>query len=261
MKEKVWKFLPIVIGLVLGWLLFHPPEWLSTLGVVRYVVMAIFVFILFIAFVVMMVAGSLPANVRITPAPDIAVTDDLSALAKRYRDLGFSQAGRPLRVEIAPPATLLPFVHEQEQTYGTVYRTGTLPAKTSFDFVSILKDNRGGLTTTVLPQGAALPAGAGELRQVFPGATIEELFHHHCEAVAYLGTRGLPCKQVSADSFIQDIKAGIAYQRKTFFSSPFRNAIISIWRSVTKRVPHIGQIQHQHLAAQQIQALITGRHQ
>ena len=51
---------------------------------------------------------------------------------------GFVAAGPAYDVGVRPPAVLLPFVHEAELSYSTVFRTRTLPAKTVFDFVSIL---------------------------------------------------------------------------------------------------------------------------
>jgi hypothetical protein len=259
MKGTLAKFAPFVVGIALGWMLLAAPEWFSALGPLRYAVGVLLVAALLIGVVIVQILAALPAAVELTPLPG-AERADLRALADGYLALGFFQAGPPLSVGVAPPAVLLPFVHEQAYTYGTVFRTGTVPAKTSYDFVSILEGARGGgLTTGPEWRGATLPAGPGDLRQVFQGAGLETLFQRHKEGLDFLRTRGLRPKRVSAATFADDFRAAIAYQRRSFLSNPVVNATIAIWRSAVGRSPHMGPIGSQRGTATQIRRLLTGQ--
>jgi len=257
--EKVLKFLPIVVGLFLGWLLANPPEWLSFLGPGRYLVAAALVFVILLAFTAFQILANLPEDVALEPLTNYALEGPLRDLVQRYFALGFVQAGPPLKVGMTPPALLVPLVHEERRTYGTAFQTGTVPAKTSFDFVSILEGDRGGLTSNSMPAGAALPAAPGSLRQVFRGAQPDEVFDGHLEALTYLSSRGLPARAVSTDTFPRDIKAGLRRQRKAFLAAPLRGTLIMLWRAATGQTPHIGSIRSQPAAQKEIGELLTGR--
>jgi len=258
MKGTVAKFAPFVVGIALGWMLFAAPEWFAALGPLRYAVGALLVAALLIGVVIVQILANLPASVELTPLPSTERAD-LRELADGYRALGFSPAGPPLSVGVSPPAVLLPFVHEQACAYGTVFRTGTVPAKTSYDFVSIFEGFAGGLTTGPEWRGATLPAGPGELRQVFQGARLETLFQRHKEGLDFLRTRGLKPKRVSPATFADDFRSAIAQQRRSFLSNPIVNAVVAIWRSAVGRSPHIGPIGSQRGTASQIQRLLTGQ--
>ena len=145
MTERLFKYLPIVIGILLGWFLTNPPPFLAPLGPARHLVTGALVLLLLLVFVGFQILASLPENVALEPGA--ALEAEMRSLAGRYEALEFARAGPPWRVGVKPPALLLGFVHEGERTYGTVFRTGTVPPKTSFDFVSIFDGGRGGLTS------------------------------------------------------------------------------------------------------------------
>ena len=258
MKDKALKVLPIAVGVALGFLLVSAPEWFRGLGPLRFLVAAGLVFAFLISFVAVTISANLPGDIRLTPASE----DDLGELrpiVESYRAIGFSPAGPPLLAGVSPPALMVPLVHQAGKMYATVFRTGTVPAKTSFDVVSLLAGARGGLTTSPTPAGATLPAAAGNFRQVFNGATPPVLVKHHLAGIAYLERRGIHLKPVSAASFTSDFKAAIADQRAHFLARPIRSAIVAIWRSATRLTPHTGPIEKQPLAQRQIAGLITGR--
>jgi hypothetical protein len=142
--------------------------------------------------------------------------------------------------------------------YGTAFRTGTVPARVSHDLVSILDGDRGGLTTNTDPQGAALPASPGAFRQVLPGTALASLLEAHLEGIRYLRERGVGVRSVSADAFRLDLTKGLARQRETFLASPLRGSLLLFWRAATKKVPFVGRLREQRVAAQQLQALTTG---
>jgi hypothetical protein len=253
------KYLPILLGLVCGFFLVNPPAWLQSLGLLGYAIAGVIVFLIMLGVVMMLIIpGSLPANVELTPDPEAGSRSDLQQLSERYRQLGFTDAGPSMRVGMSPPAALIGLVHEEERCYGTVFRTGTTPAKTAFDFVSILDGDRGGLTTSAERGSGALIAAPGEFRQIFPGAGVEELFRRHIEGQAYLRENGVPTRAVNAGTLAGDFKSAIRIQRRTFLSNPIVFGIVAIVRAATGQSPHLGPLSKQRLAKRQL-AELTGR--
>jgi len=82
-----------------------------------------------LAFFMFLIGASLPAEIVLRPIDQRRVTEGMIDLFNAYRDAGFELAGPPLRVEINPPAVLVPLVDGQGRMYGTIYRTGTDPRK------------------------------------------------------------------------------------------------------------------------------------
>jgi hypothetical protein len=163
-----------------------------------------------------------------------------------------------MTVGLSPPALMVAFVHEAERSYATAFRTTTLPPKTAFDCVSILDGDRGGLTTGAEPAGAVIPAARGSLRQVFPGASAEQVLERHREGLQYLRGRGLSARSVSASTFPRDFATSFRRQREAFLASPLRATVVTLWRAATGRTPHLGPIATQAVAQQTIHELLTG---
>jgi hypothetical protein len=259
LKHRIVSLLPYIVGLVLGWLLFYPPEVLAPLGPWRYLVAGVLVLLLLIAFTAAQLATNLPDPLSLTPASEEDVPPGLQELAARLEALGFAPAGPAYDVGVRPPAVLLPLVHETELSYSTVFRTRTLPAKTVFDFVSILDSGRGGLTSMAEPAGAAIPAPPGSLRQVFPHADLEAAWRGHREGIDWLRQRGLPARAVTATTFVPDFRESFARQRRAFLAAPLRTAIVAFWRAATGRTPEIGPLSEQSGAEAAVQALLIGQ--
>ena len=256
MRDTTAKLLPYGVGIVIGVLSVVLSNLLEVFGPAGNVVEGVLILAIIVAVTAMSFGHSIPENVELQSIPEADLPDDILDLSNHYQTLGFLQANTPQRVNMLPPAMLIPFVSGHDQTYGTIYRTGNIPAKTSHDFISIFEGDRGALTTGVARMGASLPAAAGDLKQIFPKASPAELFDHHRIAIKYLDTLGIKCKPVSAKNFISDFRAGMEKERNAFFKSPMRNAVILLWRVTTRQIPHIGPIQDQRFAAKQIQALL-----
>lgn len=257
MKDTFFKVMPWIAGMVLGWMLWHPPAWLESLGPLAFVVNFGLVGLLLIGVVSMVIIANLPSQVEMIPVDEGTVQAELRQLGDRFEQLGFRQAGPPRRVKIAPSAIVLGYVHETEPVYGTAFRTETIPAKLCCDVVSILHGDKGGLTTNADPAGAALPEGDGGLRQVFPGEQLEELYRKHLDGIAYLHDRGIDCRPVSADMFPRDLALGIGRQRDVFTASPLRGTLVTLWRAATKKVPFTGPLRDQAVAENQIARLLV----
>ncbi len=244
MKDLMAKVMPIVMGAVIGWMLYHPPAFLAPLGVLQYVVMALAGAALLIGSVVMSVAAALPREASLTPAT-AAIDPDMRALVDGYLALGFQPAGPAYTVGVAPAATMVGLVHPSEPVFGTVFRTGTIPPVVSSDFVSLLEGERGGLTTSASRRAGTLPGDAGSFRQCLVGATLEQLFAAHREAVAWLRTRGVRCRPVSAASFAGDFTRALGRQRTVFMSNPIGNAVRAIWRTAGGPKEGMGRLSEQ----------------
>ncbi len=252
------RFLPIVVGLLLGYLLVSPPGWLTALGPWRWPAVVAIVLLALLAFTAYQLFANLPAEPALEPAAEAEVSGELRNLCARFEALGFERVGPPLTVGISPPALVVAFVHEAERCYGTAFRTSTLPPKTAFDCVSILDGDRVGLTTGAEPAGAVIPAARGSLRQVFPRASLEKVFERHREGLQHLRSRGLSAKTVSSSTFRGDFAASFRRQREAFLAAPLRAAAVTLWRAATGRTPHLGPIATQAVAQATIRALLTG---
>jgi len=250
-------YFPIIFGLALGLMIVHPPEALRSLGGASYLIMIGVAFAAIFAFTIFSLSKNLPASIEMTPDRTSAVPEDVRSIADQFLTAGFDQAALPLIVGTTPPALVIPFVHEKEKTYGTVFRTGTVPAKTSYDLFSYFQNIEGGLTTGPNPQGAAFPTTSGSFRQVFPGAGVKELFEKHRQALAFLKMRKIECKNVSQSSFSEDYKKSFARMRKGFLKNPLSFASVVLWRAITKKTPHIGLIQMQPGTKKQIDQLLS----
>jgi hypothetical protein len=255
MKDLIAKVMPIVVGVVIGWMLYHAPAFLAPLGVLQYVVMALAGAALLIGSVVMSVAAALPREVSLTPTT-AAIDPAMRALVDGYLALGFQLAGPVYTVGVAPAATLVGLVHTREPVLGTVFRTGTIPPVVASDFISLLEGERGGLTTSANPRGGTLPGDDGSFRQCLVGARLEQLFAAHREAVAWLRTRGVLCRSVSATSFAGDFTRALGRQRAVFMSNPIGNAVRAIWRTASKRTVGRGRLSEQPGIDAQIRRLL-----
>ncbi|MBP7865522.1 MAG: hypothetical protein KA419_06195 [Acidobacteria bacterium] len=258
MKDLVMKILPVVVGLALGFMLFEGQSLFSGLGAAGIWVLVGVLLGVFVAFVGFLCLQALPKAVDLKPAGIDPGDPKMADWICRCRALGFREAGPLYRVEINPPALLQSLVHGTEPVYAAIFRTGTLPAVVGIDFVSILDGDRGGLTTNPDRRGGTLPGDVGSLRQLLPGAEVEALFQSHLQGVAYLASRGLPCRPVSAERFPADLRLGIERQRRAYLANPVKNTLIAIFRAVTLQSPYVGPIQNQKEAERQIRALLSG---
>ncbi len=254
--SQLFRYLPIAFGLLLGWLLWNPPAFLDGLGAWRWLVNGALCLVLLVSFVPLLVAAALPRVLGLEPRPDAQLDPEMERLRHRMQALGFEPAGPVYEVQMAPAATLLGMAHTRYPVYGAVFRTGTIPAKTSYDFVSMLDGELGGLTTNDMPEGAALPAGDGGLRQVLPERSMEQLFQAHVAGIEYLQSRGIGVRAVSAGAFPEDFLWAMSRQREVFFSSPVLHSLVTFWRAATKRVPQVGTLVEQRYAQGQIERLL-----
>ncbi len=258
MKDGLFKYLPIALGLLFGWLLASPPEFLAANPQVRAIVVAGLVAVLFVGFVALTLALNLPEDIALDPEPGVPVPPELAALSVELQVVGFQPAGPLTKAGLKPPALLLPLVHEAERTYAAVFRTGTAPARTAFELVSRLETG-GALSTSAERAGGYLPPTPGAFKQVFPGTTATLAFERHREGIAYLRSRGIGVRPATAADFVREYKTGVARSRRAFLASPVARTLTMLYRAVTSSTPHLGPIAQQPLARKAIEEAQTGR--
>ena len=255
MRDQFYKYLPWVLGGLIGFFMFRPPAFLTDLGPLAWVIQGALLALALLSFVMLMLLGNLPEEVKMTPLPDMAVPGELDGLVREIQSLGFHRVAAPWKVGVAPTATLIGFVHESEPVYATAFVTGTVPAKVSFDFVSGFDGVQAGLTTNNNPEGAVLPAGNSSFRQVFPAQPAALLLQRHLEGLAWLGKRGLRARSTSTGHFEQDFREAMANQRSLFLDSPLKGTFVTLWRAATKQVPFVGALAQQRKASEQLAGL------
>ena len=251
MKDQISRYLPILIGLLIGllagWMLVSPPDLLGPSLLVRATAVLLLAVLGPLVLFIFLIAANLPARIKLTPIKQQNVTNEMMDVFLAYQQAGFKLAGQPLRVGTSPPAVLVPLVDDQEPMYGTIFRTTTAIPKTSCDIVSILEPY-GVLTTSAAPEGAALPSAPGAFFQVFPEKDVATLRTRHVEALNFLRRAGVRVKPVSGESFPEDFRTAITTQRHHFLSNPVWHTIVTVWRSVTGTSPHIGPVRAQSAA-------------
>lgn len=238
MKVTALKLLPYIVGLLLAWILAHPPE---GLGPWRYPAVGALAVLALVAFTAVQILINLPEDVSVEPDPGAASVPDLARLTAEAEALGFERIGG-YRVGVAPPARMVAGVHRAERAYVAAYRTDTIPAKTVFDFVSIFEGERGGLTTTCAIEGVALPASPGSLRQALPGESLSACWQRHREALAWLSGRGLPARAAMGSAFVGDFKQSFRRQRAAFLARPLRTTVVTLFRASFRTSPEIGPL-------------------
>lgn len=258
MREFLFKLLPYGTGALIGYLLFFfTPPWLDVLGPGRWLVVGALLVVLLLAAVGMQLAVGLPENVGIGPH-DEAPGDDEQLLVRRFEDLGFERVGLPLKIELRPAARMQVLADRDSGCWASVFATTTLPRKIGCDVFSVIEGERGSLTTLADPNGAVLPIAPGSFRQVFRGASPDELVRRHLEAVVYLNGRGVRFETPTVDDLPAKIRRSIAVQRRTVMANPVRASIVGLWRFVSKRSPFLLPLAEQKETAAALRFLTQG---
>ena len=247
-KDLAAKLAPYLIGIMIAVVLIAGPDLLGGLGSLRYLVAGLLAVVGLMVFLALVVHASLPSHLILEPADHWSGSTEAEQRVRDLEAVGFDRAGPVYRVPTTPAALLQPLVHRSEPIYATVFRTGTLPAKVGHELVSLFEEGEGGLTSVVDPAAVVLPAPPRVLRQVLVGATSSRLLEAHRDAMALIARTGASWRPVSAASFEHEFSLAMVAQRRFFISSPLRHILVALWRSVSRRSPHIGPISKQRHA-------------
>jgi hypothetical protein len=248
----LFKYLPIVAAVAMAAAIFVVEP-----GTTRKLVIGGLVAFGMLAWIALVISKSLPAELR-RDATDEVLPDQLANVCDRLRQLGFQQIGAPMRVNVAPPALVIAFVHDREPIYATAFVAGANKV-TAFDMISILDGERAGLTSSPNRQAATLPAELGAFRQILPDAMPDALLAIHREGLAYLHEHGLGAREVSAERFPDDFARAMASQRQAFLRAPFLYAAVALKRSIAPGSRYTRPIRDQLDTRRQIELLCEAK--
>jgi len=237
MRQLFSKLLPYVGGGVLGYLVFFPPAAFLPYGAWRPLLLAAFLVIGLVVFTALQFPLTLPRDPHVEPALSQEVPSDIASLVASLTALGFEPLGPPLRIEMRPAAFLWPLVSRQLNCFGNVFCTTTIPRKTGFEFISVVEDDRGWLTSLAAPHGFVLPAAPGSFRQALPGAKPDALLQYHLAAHRFLESQGIRFTHEPEGTPSERVRRSLMLQRKVVMQRPLSSAVVAIWRTLTKRTP------------------------
>jgi hypothetical protein len=184
--------------------------------------------------------GALPREVCLRAAEADAPAD-ATAVCAALHELGFAPLGTRMHAPLRPPVVFLGFVQRSQHTFATVYEVGQPALRVHFDFVTVFEG--GAMLTTVSSiEAGALPARPGAFMQILPAATKVQLLAAHRDGVSLLAVKGLRPMSTAAttpEQLHELVRASIAKQRAGFDAAPLRTTWIALWRTLTRRNPHL----------------------
>lgn len=184
------------------------------------------------------ILANLPDPVVFTPLDEPAPR--LAPLEGDLAVLGFEPAGAYVRVNVATPAPMRPFTLPGRPVYATAFLAGGVVP--GFDFVSVVAGERGGLTTSTNPQAATVPSAPGALRQVFPGASLEQALRHHLDAVQALEARGVRFDPATPELFERAFARSFARARQAFLARRLEWTAEALQRIARRAFPDQGSV-------------------
>lgn len=255
MKKFLLMFSTFIVGVLIALVIFNPPKFLRSIGWQGYLVLPVLCFLLlFIFFPSYLFVRSVYRKFELIPLDEQINRRDIQTLMNELNSLGFTQAGPALDVP-GYIAIIVPFVHEQVDTYCTIIRTYAGIGKTTFAFSSIFDENSGGLATYREHFSALEPMPIGSFRQVFPGADLQSNFQHHLQGLEYLHRYGLNTCHVDRETFAEDETKAVVRRNEFHRSNLVRNTIIFVWRLLIRRTPYGGPLENQKDAQKSLRVL------
>lgn len=254
MKKFLLRFSPFIVGGLIGLFLFNPPELLRSIGWRGYLVIPVLCLLLIIFYPGYAFIRSVFRKFELIPLDKQIDRRDIQTLVDTLTSLGFIPAGPALKLP-GYAAIIVPFVHEDLDTYCAILRLQVGFGKTMLAFSSIMEDNLSGLATFRERANAFEPRPACDFYQVFPRADIPILFQHHLRGLEYLQRYGLNTRAVGCDRFVKDEKKGQSLRKIYLRSNLFRHTIIFVWRFLTRRTPYIGPLEKQKIARKNLREL------
>lgn len=200
---------------------------------------------------------SLPERPEFRPAGDADLLPAMAAPLRAFESQGFARAGPALRAMLGNEVLVVPLIHPDRARMAAVYGVGGRTPKTFFDVVSVFPGERGGLTTGMDAGGGVLPGERGALKQLFPGLGVEALCHNHDRALEWAAGRGLAAMPVAPEDVPRLLRKSVHTARRVFLRHPARHTLVALWRTLTKRNPHLMPLPEQPGADADVKALAS----
>jgi len=201
---------------------------------------------------------ALPERAEIGEVSVVDVPVELDRLCEQYERMGFRRVLTPLRIKFADEAVLVAMMSD-DGVMATAYRIIARDrSKIGHDVVSMLDAPDGSLTTATDPAAGVLPAPDGALRQILEDASPEDMVLFHRQAIEVLEGLGVNAVGVTPSAIPGLLRRSIARSRHKLEAAPVKNTLIAIWRTVTKRNPHLGMLAEQEGLETLCESLRTG---
>ncbi|MHC4085690.1 MAG: hypothetical protein ACYSWZ_16245 [Planctomycetota bacterium] len=255
MKKFFLKYTFFFVAILIVLVIFNPPRFLRSIGWQGYLILpALYLLFLFIFFPGYSFVRSVYRKFELIPLDKQINRRDIQILMDELNSLGFTQAGPVLDLP-GYAVIIVPFVHEELDTYCTIIRAQVGFGKTTFAFSSIFDDNSGGLATYREHFNAMEPKPSGSFRQVFPGADLQSNFQHHLRGLEYLHRYGLNTRQVNRETFVEDETKAVMRRNEFLRNNLVRHTIIFVLRFLIRRTPNGGPLEKQKDAQKSLRVL------
>jgi hypothetical protein len=93
--------------------------------------------------------------------------------------------------------------------------------------------------------------------QVLPGASVATVCAAHREGRDWLARHDRCCRPAAPAAFESELRAAGELQLRHFLAAPLRRSLVALWRAVTRRTPHLGDLASQPLARKRVQGSVT----
>ncbi|MHC4959020.1 MAG: hypothetical protein ACYTGN_11665 [Planctomycetota bacterium] len=245
----------LIFWVGLGLLMAFAPEGFDTGGIVGSILVTLGIALLVTPPAVYWgIMRSLPEKLDIKQGSLGDVHPSVDRVAEDLALMGFKRALTPLIFELPHRTVLVSLVHP-DGICATVYRIEAGQGKLAYDVVSMLGSGQGSLTTGMDHGAGVLPATRGVLRQIFPYTDAGDLVLHHRAALEDLARSGVETVGIAPTAVAGLIRQSFRLNREEMKRAPVLNTFIALWRTITKRNPHMGRLQDQANYAEQIAPL------
>jgi hypothetical protein len=255
------KHLPHVGGVAVTLVAFAAIQWLDGPWWVSLIVFALAIVGLTLVLLIFLVLKSLPKELSLIPKPGAFTADERQRIEAEVAACGFRPVGPPLEATVSPAGWLLLFCNDAG-SFATFSRTGTAPSVDTFDLVSTFDvPGKPGLATVGNVMALSFPTAELDLRQGFDGAPFDQLARRHEEALQVARERGIPIRPADPAEFESLSQQSLSEMRERFVRGLPFSILGVVWRSTTKRSPHLGPINEQPVAQRvldELQELAAG---
>ncbi|MFO1077503.1 MAG: hypothetical protein U1E73_07230 [Planctomycetota bacterium] len=190
------------------------------------------------------VQAALPRALVLEPAGDVVLGDWTLRTVAALQELGCEPLGEIWRANSRPTPVIVPMVMRTCDVLVMVYELQLPQPRTMFDLVTLFPNGKV-LTTSAFVEAGSLPAMPGNFLQILPGADAATLLSAHREAIGHLAARAQPpCSlgTLTAADAGRHLCSFLAEQRACFDAAPLRTGLVALWRTLTRRTPHLGRL-------------------
>jgi len=190
---------------------------------------------------------------KVTPMPDVPLTNEQSRFSKEFFANGFVSHGPPIKIVRKWTFLVIPFIHRDKEIIGVIHCTkGPFRPAIQLILESNFTDSKGNLGTVNAPKSTYAAADPMCLRQVIPTMEVKGLLEHHQGAIQFLKEKGIRFQKITSGCFMSDYKTQTAKSYREMRKRIFKISLVWLWRSLTGRTPYRGSLKNQKRVEKQI---------